>query len=487
MKLNRREPEKLLFELSSPGKIGLLLPEAGVEVPEANLSVPAAYRRTDIPGFPELSQVEVVRHYTRLSSLNHSVDHGFYPLGSCTMKHNPKINEAAARIPRFAGAHPALQETYIQGSLELMYLLEEALKAVTGLARVTLQPNAGAHGEWTALMMIRKAHQKKGNPRKVVLIPDSAHGTNPASSVFAGYTTKEIKSGPDGLLDLAALEKEVNEEVAALMVTCPNTLGIFEEGIADAARILHAKGAYLYLDGANFNSFMGIASPKKMGVDLMHINLHKTFSTPHGGGGPGAGPVAVAEGMVPFLPMPMVEKTKDGYRLDFDRPDSIGRVRAFHAQFAILVRAYAYILTLGGEGLTDVSKMAVLLANYLRARLKDTYAIKYSGPSLHEVVFDDTIQAKRGVKNVDIVKRLLDFGIHPPTLSFPLIVHGALMVEPTETESKAELDRFVAAMKAIAEEAEQDPDFVKGAPYTTPVKRLDEVRAARTPVLRWKK
>jgi glycine dehydrogenase subunit 2 len=487
MKLNKRAPEALLFEISAPGKTGLMLPAPGVDIADDHLPLPPDYIRKDIEDFPELGQVEVVRHFTRLSSLNHSVDHGFYPLGSCTMKHNPKINEAAARIHHFANAHPSLPEQYVQGCLELMWNLEQALKALTGLDRVTLQPAAGAHGELTGMMMIRKAHQKKGDPRKVVLIPDSAHGTNPASSVFAGYTTREVKSNPDGKMDLAALEKEVTAEVAALMVTNPNTVGIFEDAIAEAAKILHAGGAYLYLDGANFNSFMGIVSPKAMGVDVMHINLHKTFSTPHGGGGPGSGPVAAAPSLAAFLPVPLVDRNEKGYYLNYGLPDSIGRVRSFYGQFGILVRAYAYILAMGGNGLPEVSKMAVFLANYLRARLKDAYHLKYTGPTMHEVVFDDVNQLKLGVKNIDIAKRLLDFGIHPPTVSFPLIVHGALMIEPTETESKAELDRFVDAMLAIAQEAEQDPDFVKGAPYTTPVRRLDEVRAARTPVLRWRK
>ena len=487
MKLNRRTPESLLFELSGPGKTGLQLPAPGVKISDDHLVLPPDYLRRDIEDFPEVGQVEVVRHFTRLSSLNHSLDHGFYPLGSCTMKHNPKINEAVARLDHFLNAHPSLPEAYVQGSLELMWNLEKALLALTGLERVSLAPAAGAHGELTGMMMIRKAHQKKGDARKVVLIPDSAHGTNPASSVFAGYTTREVKSNPNGKLDLASLEKEATPDVAALMVTNPNTVGIFEEEIAEAAKILHSKGAYLYLDGANFNSFMGIVSPKAMGVDVMHINLHKTFSTPHGGGGPGSGPVAAAASLSPFLPVPLVGKNNDGFYLDFKRPDSIGRIRSFYGQFGILVRAYAYILAMGGDGLTQVSKIAVLLANYLRARLKDAYHLKYTGPTMHEVVFDDVNQLKRGVKNIDVAKRLLDFGIHPPTVSFPLIVHGALMIEPSETEPIAELDRFVDAMLAIAEEAEQDPDAVKAAPYTTPVRRLDEVRAARTPVLRWKK
>ncbi|MEJ5165718.1 MAG: aminomethyl-transferring glycine dehydrogenase subunit GcvPB [Thermoanaerobaculia bacterium] len=483
MKINYKKMEKTIFELSGEGKKGINLPSPEFE----KMAIPEDLLRKEIEDFPSLSQTEVVRHFTRLSSLNHSIDHGFYPLGSCTMKHNPKLNETLASLKGFTSVHPNLPENLVQGCLELIYLLEDALKKLTEMDRVTLLPAAGAHGELTGMMMIRKAHQVKGNPRKIVLIPDSAHGTNPASSVFAGYQTKEIKSNEKGMIDLSLLEKEVNEDVAALMLTNPNTLGIFETNIKEISEILHKKGAYLYLDGANFNAFVGQFSPKRMGVDVMHLNLHKTFSTPHGGGGPGSGPVAVVKEFEGFLPVPVVEKNESGYYLNYDLPNSIGKIRSFYGQFSVLVRAYSYILQLGIEGFKEVSNISVLLANYIRRSLEGTYRLKYDAPTMHEVVFDDSFQEKKGVKNIDIAKRLLDFGVHPPTVSFPLIVHGALMIEPTETEPKEEIDHFIFAMKKIAEEIEQDPEFVKGAPYTTPVLRLDEVKAARQPKLRWKK
>lgn len=483
MKINFKRAPKTIFELSGDGKTGINLPEAGFK----DFSIPKEFLRDEIEGFPNLSQTEVVRHFTLLSSLNHSIDHGFYPLGSCTMKHNPKLNETLSSLKNFKDCHPNLPENLVQGSLELIYLLEEALKKLTEMDRVTLLPAAGAHGELCGMMMIRKAHQIKGNPRKFVLIPDSAHGTNPASSVFAGYQTKEIKSNEKGMVDLSSLEKEVNEEVAALMLTNPNTLGIFETNIKEISEILHKKGAYLYLDGANFNAFVGLFSPKKMGVDVMHLNLHKTFSTPHGGGGPGSGPVAVTKEFEEFLPVPTVEKNEKGFYLNYDIKNTIGKVRSFYGQFLVLVRAYSYILQLGIEGFKEVSKISVLLANYIRKSLEGIYRLKYDSPTMHEVVLDSYNQEKKSVKNMDIAKRLLDFGLHPPTVSFPLIVHGALMIEPTETEPKEEVDHFIFAMKKIAEEIEQDPEFVKGAPYTTPVLRLDEVKAARFPKLRWKK
>jgi glycine cleavage system P protein (glycine dehydrogenase) subunit 2 len=359
---------------------------------------------------------------------------------------------------------------------------------VTGMARVTLQPAAGAHGELTGMLMIRKALLARGEHRRKVLIPDSAHGTNPASAVFAGFETIEIASTPRGTLDLGALARHLDGgDVAALMVTVPNTLGVFEPEIVEAAAMLHSKGAFLYMDGANLNAFVGIALPGKMGADALHINLHKTFSTPHGGGGPGAGPVAVSQALAPYLPVPTVERTGGRYALSYDRPATIGKVRGFYGNFAMLVRALAYIRSLGGDGLKSMAEGAVLNANYLRARLADDYHLPFDGPSLHEVVFDDSIQAAAGVKNIDIAKRLLDYGFHPPTMSFPLIVHGALMIEPTESEGLDELDAFVAAMRAIAREAREEPELVKGAPFSTPVQRLDEVRAARQPVLRWRR
>jgi glycine dehydrogenase subunit 2 len=429
-----------------------------------------------------------MRHFTRLSKWNYSVDEGLYPLGSCTMKYNPRINEEVVRLAGLAQLHPLQPSDQVQGALALMWQLEQALLAVTGMARVTLQPAAGAHGELTGMLMIRKALAARGERRAKVLIPDSAHGTNPASAVFAGFETVEVASTPHGTLDLAAVARHLDGgDVAALMVTVPNTLGVFEPEIVKAAAMLHEKGAFLYMDGANLNAFVGIALPGKMGADALHINLHKTFSTPHGGGGPGAGPVAVSQALVPHLPVPMVEREGDRYTLAYDRPGTIGKVRGFYGNFGMLVRALAYIRSLGRDGLKSMAEGAVLNANYLRTRLEGDYHLPYDGPSLHEVVFDDSIQAAAGVKNIDIAKRLLDYGFHPPTMSFPLIVHGALMIEPTESEGIDELDAFVAAMKAIAREAREEPDLVRGAPYSTPVRRLDEVRAARQPVLRWRR
>jgi glycine dehydrogenase subunit 2 len=418
--------------------------------------------------------------------MNFSIDEGLYPLGSCTMKHNPRINEEMARLPGFAASHPLAPEETVQGALELAWTLERVLIELTGLSRVTLQPAAGAQGELAGILMIRQALARSGNPRKTVLIPDSAHGTNPASAHFAGYKVRELKSNARGTLDLHVLEEAMTEEVAALMLTVPNTLGIFEDRILEIARIVHGKGGYLYCDGANFNSFVGIAKPGLMGIDVMHMNLHKTFSTPHGGGGPGAGPVAVAERLAPFLPRPTVERRADGtFFLDFDRPQSIGRLRTFLGNYGMFVRALAYIASYGHR-IAEVAHGAVLNANYIRAGLAGVYHLKYDAPSLHEVVFSDKKQAEHGVHNMDIAKRLMDYGFHPPTISFPLIVHGAMMIEPTETEGKHGLDAFIRAMREIAREAEQEPELVRSAPHTTPVKRVDEVGAARNLILRWK-
>ncbi len=483
-----REREGLIFERSSAGRVGYQLPPLEVPAADPAATVPAGLLRGEIADLPEVSEVDVVRHFTRLSKWNYSVDEGLYPLGSCTMKYNPRINEEIVRLSGLAQLHPLQPEDQVQGALAVMWELEQALLAVTGMARVTLQPAAGAHGELTGMLMIRKALLARGERRRKVLIPDSAHGTNPASAVFAGFETVEIASTPRGTLDLGALARHLDGgDVAALMVTVPNTLGVFEPEIVEAAAMLHSKGAFLYMDGANLNAFVGIALPGKMGADALHINLHKTFSTPHGGGGPGAGPVAVSPALAPYLPVPTVERTGDRYALSYDRPATIGKVRGFYGNFAMLVRALAYIRSLGGDGLRSMAEGAVLNANYLRARLAGDYHLPYDGPSLHEVVFDDSIQAAAGVKNIDIAKRLLDYGFHPPTMSFPLIVHGALMIEPTESEGIDELDAFVAAMRAIARESREEPELVKGAPYSTPVQRLDEVRAARQPVLRWRR
>jgi glycine dehydrogenase subunit 2 len=477
----RHEP--LVFERSGKGKVGYSLPP--LDVPDA-LAIPENLRRADVEGETEITEVEVARHFTRLSRLNFSIDEGLYPLGSCTMKHNPRTNEELARLPGFAASHPLAPEEVSQGTLELAWRLEQALKELTGLARVTLQPSAGAQGELAGILMVRAALAKTGDPRRVVLIPDSAHGTNPASAHFAGYKVQELKSNVRGTLDLDVLEKAMTGDVAALMLTVPNTLGIFEDRIRDIAAIVHAKGGFLYCDGANFNSFVGVAKPGLMGIDVMHMNLHKTFSTPHGGGGPGSGPVAVTERLVPFLPRPTVERRPDGaFTLDFDRPESIGRLRTFLGNYGMFVRALAYISAYG-DRIGEVARGAVLNANYIRARLTGVYHLKYDAPTLHEVVFSDKKQGEHGVHAIDIAKRLMDFGFHPPTVYFPLIVPGALMIEPTETEGKPGLDAFVAAMRAIARESEEDPEIVLKAPHATPVRRVDEVAAARQLVLRWR-
>jgi glycine dehydrogenase subunit 2 len=477
----RQEP--LVFERSGQGKVGYSLPP--LDVPDVT-AIPKELRREEIAGETEITEVEVARHFTRLSKLNFSIDQKLYPLGSCTMKHNPRINEEVARLPGFAAAHPLAPEEVSQGTLELAWRLEQALIELTGLARVTLQPSAGAQGELAGIMMVRAALKKEGNPRKAVLIPDSAHGTNPASAHFAGYKVRELKSNARGTLDLHVLEEAMTEDVAALMLTAPNTLGIFEDRILEIAGIVHRKGGYLYCDGANFNSFVGLAKPGLMGIDVMHMNLHKTFSTPHGGGGPGSGPVAVCEKLVPHLPRPTIERRADGtFTLDLDRPDSIGRLRTFLGNYGMFVRALAYIVSYGNR-IGEVAQGAVLNANYIRAGLADLYHLKYDAPTLHEVVFSDKKQAEHGVHNGDIAKRLMDYGFHPPTVSFPLIVHGALMIEPTETEGRASLDAFIYAMREIAREVREDPQIVLNAPHTTPVRRVDEVAAARNLVLRWK-
>jgi len=474
--------EGLIFERSRPGKTGYSLPP--LDVPE-KIAIPEELRRGAIEGETEVSEVDVARHFTRLSRMNLGIEDGLYPLGSCTMKHNPRINEEMARLPGFAAAHPCAPESTSQGNLALMWRLERILAELTGLARVTLTPCAGAQGELAGILMIRKALEKQGNPRKYVLIPDSAHGTNPATASFAGYQVRELASNANGRLDLHVLEEAMTDDVAALMMTVPNTLGIFERRIGDIAEIVHRKGGFLYGDGANFNAFVGLATPGKMGIDVMHMNLHKTFSTPHGGGGPGAGPVAVSEKLAPHMPVPTVERREDGtFYLDADRPESIGRLRSFASQFGVLVRALSYILSYGEE-IGEVAKNAVLNANYIRARLADLYHLKYDAPTMHEVVFSDKRQAEHGIHNGDVAKRLMDFGFPPPTVSFPLIVPGALMIEPTETEGKPELDVFIEAMRTIAQEAREKPEIFAGAPYTTPVRRVDEVRAAKNPVLRW--
>jgi glycine dehydrogenase subunit 2 len=482
--LSQNEP--LLFERSSPGKRAWQLPELDVPAVDPRAALGAGSVREEIADFPEVSEVEAIRHFTRLSTWNYAIDYGMYPLGSCTMKYNPRVNEAVARLDGLAWAHPYQPEETAQGCLAVMARLEAALAEITGMDAVTLQPAAGAQGELAGLLVIRAALQKAGNPRKKVLVPDSAHGTNPASVAIAGYAVGNVKSCERGMLDMGALEAAVNEDVAALMVTNPNTLGVFEEDIVAAAELLHRKGAMLYMDGANMNALVGVARPGDFGVDVMHLNLHKTFSTPHGGGGPGAGPVAVKKALEPFLPVPRIVNAEGRFRTDFDRPDSIGRVRAFTGNFGVLVRALAYILAHGGPGLRNATVDAVLNAVYIRRKLESYYDLPYREPNMHEVVFSHDRQEAGGVRTGDIAKRLIDYGFHPYTVSFPLIVHGALMIEPTETEGKMELDAFVDAMIAIAGEVERDPQLVKSAPHLTRTARVDEVTAARRPVLRWK-
>ena len=478
--------ESLLFEMSSPGKKGYQLPDLDVPAVDAAAALGAANVRDAIADFPEISEVEAIRHFTRLSTWNYAIDLGMYPLGSCTMKYNPRVNELVARLEGLAWAHPYQPESLSQGAMAIIAALESAMLEITGMDAVTLQPAAGAHGELTGILLVRALLEKRGNPRKKILIPDSAHGTNPATAAIAGYTVENIRSNEQGEIDLEVLARAVDKDVAALMVTNPNTIGVFEQDITKAAEILHAKGAMLYMDGANMNALVGIARPGDFGVDVMHINLHKTFSTPHGGGGPGGGPVAVKKSLEPFLPIPRLKRAGKKWAFDYKRPKSIGRVRAFYGNFGVLVRALAYILAHGGPGLRNATVDAVLNAIYIRKGLEPYYDLPYKAPNMHEVVFSDDRQAKLGVHTGDIAKRLIDYGFHPYTVSFPLIVHGALMIEPTETESKQELDTFISAMISIAKEVETDPQLVKTAPHLTRTSKVDEVAAARRPVLRWK-
>jgi glycine dehydrogenase subunit 2 len=465
-----------------------------------------AHRKT--PGLlPELSEIEIIRHFTRLSTWNYAIDLGMYPLGSCTMKYNPRVNEFVARIEGLAEAHPYRPESLAQGVLEVFDLLQRCLIEITGMDTITLQPAAGAHGEFTGILLVRAWHESNGNPRRKVLIPDSAHGTNPATAAICGYQVENLKSNADGGIDLEALARQVDDDTAALMLTNPSTIGVFENQIHKIADILHAKGALLYMDGANMNALVGKVRPGDFGVDVMHLNLHKTFSTPHGGGGPGSGPVACKKFLEPFLPSPVLVRkpqtpgapglvsetwettssTSSGaLTWDYNRPQSVGRVRAFYGNTGMFIRALAYILANGPDGLRQTTEDAVLNANYIRKKLEDLYELPYKTASMHEVVFSDKRQAAKGVKTGDIAKRLIDYGFHPYTVSFPLIVPGALMIEPTESESVEELDLFIDAMRSIAKEVEETPELVKTAPHSTRVSRLDEVAAARKPVLRWK-
>jgi glycine dehydrogenase subunit 2 len=469
--------EKLLFEHSDAGRKGYSL--SALDVPPAAL--PDALCREEITGFPELSEVDVVRHFTRLSTWNYGVDSGFYPLGSCTMKYNPKVNELAARLPGLADLHPATPDAFAQGALTLMFQLQEALAEISGFAAVSLQPAAGAQGELAGMLVVRAWHEAQGNKRRKVLIPDTAHGTNPATAALAGFEVVPIAS--EGVLTLEEVAAHMTDEVAALMVTNPNTLGLFETNIEAICRLVHERGGLVYCDGANLNALLGIARPGDMGIDVMHFNLHKTFATPHGGGGPGAGPVGVTTALAPFLPGPRVVAA-DGHHRLAGEPASIGRLVAFHGNFGILLRAYAYIRSMGAAGLKHATEIAVLNANYVRARLEGSYHLPYANRSLHEVVFSDR-DLPNDCHTLDVAKRLIDYGYHPPTIYFPLVVKGAIMIEPTETESQETLDEFCDAMLAIAREAETEPESLKNAPVRTRIRRLDETAAARQPRLRW--
>ncbi len=479
----------LIFERSEPGRRGVEFP--ALDVPETPL--PDGWARTDSLNLPEVSELEMVRHFTRLSQKNFAIDIGFYPLGSCTMKYNPKINDAIANLSGFQDLHPYQEPATIQGALELMWELQEWLGEMAGLPGVTLQPSAGAHGELTGALIIRAYHEAQGLPRKTILVPDSAHGTNPATAAMVGYDTREIPTDAHGNVDLDALREAMSEDVAGLMITNPSTLGVFEENILEVAEIIHAQGGLIYMDGANMNAMVGIARPGDLGMDILHYNLHKTFTVPHGGGGPGAGATAVRADLAKFLPVPHVAKGEDGaFFFDYDRPESIGRVRAFYGNFNNMVRAFVYMRVLGKEGLVDMSKSAVLNANYLKEQLRGVYHLPFDRTCKHEVIFtskwlkEQTSDQPHPVRTLDVAKRLLDYGIHAPTIYFPLTVEECMLIEPTETESKRTLDRFVEVMKQIAEEAVTTPELVTSAPHNAPLTRLDEARAARQPDLRWR-
>lgn len=477
----------LIFEKSRPGAGSFTAASGGQSFGGLAPRTPGGALRREPIGLPELAEGEVVRHYTALSVLNHHVDKDFYPLGSCTMKYNPKINDALALLPGYTLLHPEQSGEDAAGALKILHELGEQLKTISGMDAVTLQPVAGAHGELTALFMIRAWHEKRGDARKTVVIPDSAHGTNPASIAMAGYDVVQVRSGEDGCVDMEHLKQVLTPDVAAFMITNPNTVGIFERNIVEINRLVHEAGALSYMDGANLNALLGVVKPGELGFDVMHINLHKTFSVPHGGGGPGAGPLVVKETLAPFLPSPVTALDENGRpRWRKTGPDSIGKVHAYFGNFGALVRAYVYIKRLGAKGLARVSENAVLNANYVRAKLQDVYKVAYPGVAMHEVVFSAVNQKKLGYKASHVAKRLLDFGMHAPTTYFPLIVPEALMVEPTETESKATLDRFVAAMRQIHEECLRQAPELEAAPSTTPVRKLDDVRAVKQPKLVWK-
>lgn len=476
--------QPLIFEISKAGRNAYSLPEC--DVPTCG-DIDSKYLRAKAPELPEVSELDAVRHFTQISQRNHGVDSGFYPLGSCTMKYNPKRNEAVARFEGFAKIHPYQPEETVQGALELIYNLSNILSEITGMDSISLQPAAGAHGELAGLMIMKEYHRNKGDfKRNIIVVPDSAHGTNPASATVAGFDVVEIKSDDRGLVDIESLKAVMSDEIAGFMLTNPNTLGLFDENITEISRIVHEAGGLMYYDGANANAILGITRPGDMGFDVVHLNLHKTFSTPHGGGGPGSGPVGVKKHLSDFLPVPVVVKSGDKYSFDYNRPLSIGKVKSFYGNFGVYARAYAYVLTMGPDGLREIAENAVLNANYIASRLKDKYYLPADRICMHECVLSGIWQKEKGVSTLDIAKRLLDFGYHPPTIYFPLIVSEALMIEPTECESKETLDNFIEVMRQIADEAENSPELVTSAPHTTIVSRLDEALAARKPITRYK-
>lgn len=470
--------EPLLWEKGQKGRSGMCVPDSDVPSATADANLTSAG-----PDFPDLSEVDVVRHYTRLSQWNFGVDTGMYPLGSCTMKYNPKINEKFAATPELAAAHPMLADEYVQGNLKVMYELQNYLSAITGLPGCTLQPAGGAQGELTGMFVFAAYHASKNSKRTKILIPDTAHGTNPASAAFCGYKPVPIASGPNGILQVQSVIDAMDEETAGIMITNPNTLGLFETNIREIADAVHAKGGLVYGDGANMNAVLGVINLKNCGVDVMHFNLHKTFSTPHGGGGPGAGPICVTEELERFLPVPRAVKIGESYELDYDCPDSVGKIHGFHGNFSVLMRAYSYIRTMGAQNLKQVSHLAVLNAAYIKEELKGTLKLAYNRPCMHEAVFSDEWLQEDKITTLDVAKRLIDHGYHPPTIYFPLVVHGAIMIEPTETECKEDIDQFIAAVKAVVAEAKTDPESLRQAPVNAKLRRLDETQAARRPCL----
>jgi glycine dehydrogenase subunit 2 len=477
--------QKLLIELSSEGKSGIRFPSCDVKERKPEDMFPGDYLRTSPPDLPQVSIPEVVRHFVNLSTLNHHVDKAMYPLGSCTMKYNPKINEAVADMSEFTELHPLQSLQSIQGALKIYKDVEKFLCAITGMSAFTLQPAAGSHGELTGVMMMHQYHKKKGNDKKIILIPDSAHGTNPASVSIGGYEARQVKSTDEGLVDIEDLKAHLSDDVAGFMLTNPNTVGLFEENVVEISRLIHEVDGLMYMDGANMNALLGIVKTNTAGFDITHLNLHKTFSTPHGGGGPGSGPIGVNEKLMPFLPVPIVKEKDGSYFFDWNFPESIGKIHSFWGNFGVILRAWVYIRMLGEEGLKKVARGAIINANYLKTCLEKTYQLAYSKTPMHECVFSGDRQKAKGARTLDIAKRLLDYGVHAPTIYFPLIVHEALMIEPTETESKASLDYFAETMLKIDEEIENNPEKVTRAPFTTPISRLDEGKANRELNICW--